>query len=162
MSRINYSDDEERPGQFALWQANCRRSIKSKAGQRELRELEAALLALPDKRLIHGSLTDDDGDVCAIGAYARHKGVDLSKFDPEDESDEVGIAAGMPRLVAWKVVELNDIELDGHYVVMEGPTQRFKYLGAGGGCGSVFVPWTPEERYEKVLAWVRRQLVETP
>jgi hypothetical protein len=159
MSRINYSEDEERPGQFALWDANCRRSIRGKVGQRELRELEAALLALPEKRLIHGALINDDG-VCAIACYAKHKGIDLSKFDPEYESDEVGIAAGMPRLVAWKVVALNDVELDYRYVVMEGPTQKFGYLGAGGGCGSLRVPITAEERYERVLAWVREQLAQ--
>ena len=38
--RLNYSDEEDRPGQFALWNANCRRSIRGKAGQRELRELK--------------------------------------------------------------------------------------------------------------------------
>jgi hypothetical protein len=148
--RLNYSDDEDRPGQFALWQANCDRSIKGQIGQRELRELEAALLAMPEKRLIHGALADEDGGVCAIGCYAKHKGLDLSKFDPEDESDEVGIKAGMPRLVAWKVVELNDIELaekpDWFYDARsDGPNFKWK-------------PYTPEERYEKVLAWVRSQL----
>lgn len=133
--RIDYNDDESFPGQFHIWQANCERSLRGKAGQRELRELEAALLALPSKRLIHGSLTNEEGEVCAIACYAKHKGVDLSKFDPEYESDEVGIAAGMPRLVAWKVVEQNDIAADRRL--------------------------TPEERYEKVLAWVREQLCQS-
>jgi hypothetical protein len=130
--RINYSDDEDFPGQFQIWQANCRRSLQGKRGQQELRELEAALLALPEKRLIHGALQDDEGGVCAIACYGKHKGLDLSKFDPEYESDEVGIAAGMPKLVAWKVVELNDMQLADRY--------------------------TPEERYEAVLWWVREQI----
>lgn len=159
--RLNYADDEDRPGQFALWQANCDRSLRGKVGQRELRELEAALLALPEKRLIHGSLTDDDGGVCAIACYAKHKGVDLSKHDREYESDEVGIQAGMPRLVAWKVVALNDIELADYWVYAEGPTmplsvydrQRYDNRGVWQR-----MTYTPEERYEKVLAWVRRQL----
>lgn len=129
--RISYSDEEEYPGQFDLWQANCRRSIKGTRGQRELRELEAALVALPEKRLIHGELTDDSGGVCAIACYAKHKGVDLSPFDLDDESDQAGIKAGMPRLVAWKVVELNDIELERV---------------------------TEEQRYLAVLEWVREQL----
>lgn len=158
MSRISYSEDEDYPGQFNLWQANCQRSLRGKVGQRELRELEAALLALPDKRLIHGLLTDDDGGVCAVACYAKHKGLDLSQFDPEYDSDEVGIAAGMPRLVAWKVVELNDIQFDGYYVIREGPS---RYNTMGGYCE--FVPFTPEQRYEKVLAWVRKQLrAQTP
>jgi hypothetical protein len=132
MSRISYSDEEDYPGQFELWQANCRRSIAGKQGQEELRELHAALIALPDKRLVHGELVSEDGEeVCAIGAYARRKGLDLSKFDPEDASDEVGITAGMPALVAWKVVEMNDVELS-HV--------------------------TPEKRYERMLSWVEKQL----
>lgn len=154
--RLNYSDEEDRPGQFALWDANCRRSIAGKVGQRELRELEAALLAMPEKRLIHGELTDDDGGVCAIACYARHKGLDLSKFDPEDESDEVGIAAGMPRLVAWQVVALNDITLDTVWEVAHGPVQRGHGVYKGG------IPlvrdMTPEERYTAVLKWVRARL----
>lgn len=43
--RISYSDEEDSPGQFALFQANCRRSLQGKKGQAALRELEAALLA---------------------------------------------------------------------------------------------------------------------
>ena len=154
--RINWSDEEDRPGQFALWDANLRRSLKGKAGQHALRELEAALLALPEKRLIRDALTDDEGGVCAIACYAKHKGVDLSRFDPEDESDEVGIAAGMPRLVAWKVVALNDIELDTVWEVAHGPIQRGHGVYKGG------IPlvrdMTPEERYDAVLKWCRAQI----
>lgn len=154
--RISYSEEEDRPGHFALWDANCRRSIKGALGQRELREFEAALVAMSEKRLISGALVDDDGDVCAIGCYARHKGLDLSKFDPEDESDEVGVAAGMPHLVAWKIVALNDIICDDVWEVAYGP-ERLGYGLYKGGIPHIR-PMTPEERYEKVLAWVRRAL----
>lgn len=132
VGRINCSDEEYYPGQFGLWQANCRRSLRSKAGQEELRVLRDSLLALPDKRLIHGLLVDEEGKVCAVGAYAKHQGLDLQKFDPEDRTDDVGIEAGMPALVAWKVVEMNDME--------------FSHL-------------TPEDRYKKMLEWVAAQLM---
>lgn len=92
-----------------------------------------ASLSLPDKRLILGALEDEEGGVCAIGAYGKRKGLDLSKFDVDYETDEVGIAGGMPRLVAWKVVEMNDIQLD-HV--------------------------TPEQRYEKMLAWVESNIAK--
>lgn len=154
--RINWTDDEERPGQFALWDANCRRSMRGTAGQRELRELEAALVAMPRKRLIQGSLENEDGDVCAIACYAKHKGVDVSRFDPEDESDEVGIAAGMPRLVAWQVVAYNDVHCDDVWTVADGP-ERPGYGIYKGGIAHIR-PMTPEERYEKVLAWVRKRI----
>lgn len=157
MGRINYSEDEDYPGQFNIWQANCRRSLQGKAGQAALRDLEAALLALPEKRLIHGVLTDEDNGVCAVACYARHKGLDLSKFDPEDESDEVGIKAGMPRLVAWSVVALNDITLESWLGYVEGPRTKEESRYGGDGVW-VHRPLTPEERYEKVLWWVREQL----
>lgn len=160
MSRIGWSEDESFPGQFEIWQANCRRSLRGRKGQAALRELETALVALESKRLIAHALENEDGDVCAIGALVKAKGI-APKADPEWQMEDVGVECGLPRLVAWKVVELNDIHLDGRYVVMEGPTrptERFRYRGAGGGCGSIFVPLTPEERYTRVLAWVRSEL----
>lgn len=135
--RISYSDEEDFPGQFFLWQANCERSLGGRLGQAALRELEAALVALPTKRLIANDLQTPEGDVCAIGALARHKGITPSPegnvrgFDPEYEMEEIGVECGMPRMVAWKAVEKNDIELG--YV-------------------------TPEERYTRMLDWVRSEL----
>ena len=129
--RLSYSEDEDFAGQFFLWQANCERSLRGRQGQVELKELRAALLALPQKRLILGLLEDEQGDLCAIGAYAKRKGLDLSKYDVDSDTPDVGIEGGMPRLVAWKVVEMNDIEFD--------------HL-------------TPEKRYEQMLAWVESKL----
>jgi hypothetical protein len=136
--RINITDEEDFPGQFGLWQANCDRSIQGKPGQAVLRELETALLALSEKRLIADELEDADGEVCAIGALVRHRGVEI-KSDPE-EMEEVGVELGMPRLVAWKVVQVND-DIDYRYV------------------GDKRVDYTPEERYEKMLAWTQKQLI---
>lgn len=133
MSRISYTEDEDYPGQFALWDGNVKRSLQSKEGQAELLILHEALMALPKKRLIQGLLVDEEGEVCGIGAYARHKGLDLKEFDPEDETDEVGIYAGMPKLVAWKVVCKNDHD--------------YSFL-------------TPEQRYTRMLKWVEGQLKE--
>jgi hypothetical protein len=137
--RFNYSDDEYFPGQFALWQANCWRSLQGKAGQAALRELERALLSLPSRRLIEGALQDATGDVCAIGALARHRGVIAEIKASHQEMEEVGVELGMPRLVAWKLIELNDVELSSQ--------DRHRQI-------------TPEQRYERVLAWVQRQLAQ--
>ena len=129
--RISYSDEEDYTGQFDLWQANCERSLRGKQGQVELKELRAALLDLPDKRLLYELLEDDEGGVCAIGVYGKRKGVDLSKFDVDSDTDEVVIAGGMPKLVAWKVVEMNDLQFD---------------------------TVTPEQRYVNMLAWVESKI----
>lgn len=161
--RIGYSEDEEFGGQFELWQANCRRSLVGKQGQAALRELEAALLALPDKRLIANRLVDGDGDVCALGALGRQRGQlptpdAITEGDWEDEGDddmeEYGVLLGIPRLVAWKIVEINDIQIDGHYVDAIGPVKPH------GWRPRVFIPVTPEERYDQVLAWVHRHLAQ--
>ena len=131
--RINCSDDEEFGGQFVLWEANCRRSIKGRHGQAALRELRDVLLSLPSKRLIAGAL-EHDGEFCAIGAYAKAKGVDLGTSTPEDDNhDAAGVKAGMPRLVAWTVVYENDEAI--HYE-------------------------PPEARYARMLRWVESCLAK--
>ena len=150
--RISYSDEEEFQGQFALWQANCDRSLASLKGQEALRGLESALLAMPSKRLIQHALADDAGEVCAVGALVlairTHRGesreavlADLraSCSDPDDERSTLDVAEafGVPGNVAWKLVELNDI-----------------IHGDG-----VMSPVTPEERYARVLAWVRARIL---
>lgn len=148
--RISYSDDEQYPGQFELWQANCDRSLAGKKGQAALRELEQALIALSNKRLIIYQLEDAEGEVCPIGALMKYRGLsqDTIKADPECEMEEVGVELGMPRLVAWKIVELNDIELDMHWIKGLASVSE----------GNRRVEYTPEERYERVLAWVRQRI----
>ena len=65
MSRYSgYDDDEDFPGQFALYESNLRRAIKGKRGRKFLAELREALLALPQARLIEGAM-------CTVGADKR-------------------------------------------------------------------------------------------
>jgi hypothetical protein len=165
--RIGYSEDEEFGGQFELWQANCRRSLKGKKGQAALRELEAALLAMPDKRLIAGKLQDADGEVCSLGALAKYKGHALladeceegeyDEYDLSGEMEEFGVELGMLRLVAWKVVEKNDVAFDGmEWFNCEGP-YRWEFERPQ---MRDFI--SPEMRYEKMLAWIRKQLTQPP
>jgi hypothetical protein len=61
-------DDEDFPGQWELYQASLRRALKGKRGQRFLRELREALLALPERRLIGGAM-------CTVGADQRRAGL---------------------------------------------------------------------------------------
>src|SRR3990167_10919785 len=120
--RINYTEDEDRPGQFALWDANCQRSIRGRRGQAALRRLEAALVAMPVKRLCSGKLVTHDGDVCAIGALARAEGklpepepLNSDEFEDDDCDDTAEFAEArldFPHLVAWKVVAENDLTND--------------------------------------------------
>lgn len=151
--RLNYSEDEDYPGQFNIWQANCRRSLHGKKGQAALRRLRDALLVMPEKALRSGKLVAHDGAVCAIGALARAEGKlpepepitgDWEDDDIDDTAEWAADNLNIPKLVAWKVVEQNDIQLDTKWVRLEGPVQL-----------------TGEERYAKMLAWVESQL-QTP
>jgi hypothetical protein len=172
--RINYSDDEDFPGQFHIWQANCRRSLRGKKGQAALRRLEAALLAMPEKTLRHGKLVAHDGSVCAIGALARAEGKlpapepitgDWEDDDVDDTAEWATDNLDVPKLVAWKVVAQNDITNDVVWELAPGPLNRHEavYRGPDGtGYGRPHIrPMTGEERYEKMLAWVRANLIET-
>ena len=128
-------------------------ALRSKRGKAVLRRLEAALLALPAERLIAGAVVAG-GDVCAFGAYcasmlAASAGsmeraiAELARLYPADGSVEecAEVGAGIGDLVGdaptptfplvWALVEAND----------EGRALE-----------------TPEERYARVLRWVRWEL----
>jgi hypothetical protein len=148
-----HGDDDTIP--VGLWLAGVRRSVQGKRGQAILVELEQALEALPQKRLTKGALAqledfDADvpkptGDVCLVGALALHREVKKGKSVDEalmhladledgypgaDGTAEVGAAMGMSRSMAWHLGWVND---------------------------EMFMSASPEERYERVLAWVRLQ-----
>lgn len=72
MSRIGEYMDAEYPNQGDLWWANVARAMGGRRGQLALRELELALLALPEPKLISSHLAHN-GQVCTVGALALHK-----------------------------------------------------------------------------------------
>jgi hypothetical protein len=165
---------------WELWETVVSNALGGRKGQAQLAEMEAALLALPEPRLIEGHLAAD-GAVCAVGAFvaarrAADQGVDLAavieamgatvpcycghtreehtdgkcngkgyegrpcycddEYEPEEDEDcwetvEAGRAAGLSHTVAWHLAYLNDEQ---------------------------FASATPEQRYERMLAWVQRAL----
>lgn len=166
MSRIDEDweptciEDELRGWAF---QANIRRAVAGKKGRKFLLELEAALLALPAKRLALGAMAASEGlggfdgkpivatgDVCALGAVAVARAVSAGKsrdaalhelaekFDPEERgwklTQDAASHLKICHPLAYAVVWNNDL------------SHRL----------------TPEERYEKVLAWVRAKLNGEP
>lgn len=141
MSRFEYLDDEDGLP-WGMWEAIVSRALGGQRGQRALAEMEEALLALPEQKLIEGALANDEG-VCGIGALIAHKrakrdGIEMAAAMAdmprgEDggiyETAYAGQAAGLKWTVAWHMAYLND---------------------------ETFHEATPEERYEKMLAWLRR------
>lgn len=173
MSRF---DDDGEGMPWELWERVVSQALAGRKGQAALADLEAALIALPEPKLIRDHLAADGG-VCAVGAYVAHKqaaerkldvatvidGLSASvrcwcghgpymhgpkcsgkrwggddncncdEYEAEDddiyETADAGINAGLSSTLAWHFAYLNDEEWGGA---------------------------TPEQRYERMLAFARR------
>jgi hypothetical protein len=170
MSRSCYSDDYggDFPGQMELYRANVERSMRGKVGQARLRELRDALLALPVKELQAETFaggTREAPQVCALGAWALAKcngdPDEAARMVPGDADDRETYrclrAHDWPKLVVLDAVFVND---DTHYRYdsVEGPAQSpYAYYGNGTPV-RYRRDETPAERYQRVLAWVEKQL----
>lgn len=120
MSRSGYSDDcydDDNSGY--LYRGAVMSAIRGRRGQAFLKEMLAALDALPEKKLIYGEL-EQDGAVCAIGAVGKARGVDMTEIDPED-AETVAATFKIAPAMAREVVYENDDE----YRVKETPEARF-------------------------------------
>ena len=121
MSRSGYS--EECDGwQLIMWRGAVESAINGKRGQAFLKEMLAAMDAMPIKRLIANDLVKD-GEVCAIGTVAVARGTDLSGIDVEyDENQELAKRMGIANAMVKEIEFINDDDL-GYQ--METPEQRF-------------------------------------
>ena len=97
-----------------------------------MRELRDTLEAMPEKRLIADDLQAPSGAVCAIGAVGKARGVDMSNLDPENWNAVAGTFGISPTL-AREIAYTNDDDFG-------------------------FRTETDEQRYARVLAWVRSQI----
>lgn len=137
---------------WGRWEANLKRALNGRPGLAALQRLEAALLALPTKRLITGNIVSN-GDVCALGALALQEQIKYGSADPwadlalnygylqdEDTADveevsvEIGVRHGMSRTLATYIAATND---------EDWPAK------------------TPEERYTWMLNRVRHWITES-
>ena len=116
MSRSGYVDDCEG---INLYRGSVERALRGKRGQKFLRELAAAMDAMPEKVLIANELVTTDGDACALGAVCKSRGMDHTKIDYECP-DAVGKALGIARSMAAEIEYMND-EWDYH----ESPENRW-------------------------------------
>lgn len=127
------------------WEHNVRTALGGKRGQAALAELESALLALPQKVLVAGALCKGL-NVCAVGALGVHRmqqrGVSYAgaigklrhyedDYHAASHTAQYGTALGLTYTLAWTIAEAND--------------EDFKHM-------------TPEQRYDAMLGWVRKQL----
>lgn len=112
MSRFHENDDFD-SNYCYLWDSRVRQTIKGKRGQKMLREFIDALLELPSRRLIAGNIVKN-GEVCAVGALAKKRGVDLEPWDDgtadDDTTARLGVAMGLTYTLAFEMGFLNDVE----------------------------------------------------
>lgn len=130
MSRSGYSDDLDN-WSMIKWRGQVASAIRGARGQKMLREMLAALEALPDKRLIRHELRDQAGEVCALGALGVARGMDVDYLDPEDP-EEVASAFDIAPQLAREIVFKND---------------ECYYSGE-----------QPEQRYSRMVLWVKEQI----
>src|SRR3990167_1879644 len=148
MSRSGYSEDCE---QWALirWRGAVESAIRGKRGQAFLKELEAALVALPEKKLCAGLFADPEkGEVCAIGSVALKRRMDTGmekmsaikdiydKYPEDTQADQCENEFNIAGALAKEIAFMNDDE--------------FCYRESS------------ENRYENVLKWVRENIKSSP
>jgi hypothetical protein len=131
MSRSNYSEDLE-SWDLIRWRGAVASAIRGKRGQAFLREMLAALDALPEKRLIEDELVTPEG-CCGLGAVAIKRGLDVANVDAHDP-ESVAAAFGITVALAAEIEDINDRGLHE----------------------------TPEARFAFVRGWVTRRLSGEP
>ena len=127
-----YGDDEMPASKLALWNANVKRAIEGRRGQASLRELEQTLMVLDPPRLIEGELAefDDDGIESYCALGALLNWKGVDVFD-----DICGQSIGLTKVLEMTIAWVNDDP--------DGPDFE-----------------APEDRYTRVLAWVRSRIKE--
>lgn len=140
MSRSGYTDD---PNNWAMikWRGRVASAIRGKRGQQLLRELAAAMDAMPVKELVTNDL-QRDGGYCALGVVGAARGVDLASIDTEDP-EQLSRAFNIAEPMAQEIEYIND-ECGNDYKNVNG-----KWVHA---------PETPEERWQRVRKWVAEQI----
>jgi hypothetical protein len=141
MSRSGYNDDLDN-WDLIRWRGAVASAIGGKRGQAFLRELLAALDAMPKRALIAEELEDENGDRCAMGELGHKRGLDLQAIDPEDPeavANAFGIACCLAREISY--------ENDEHDHWGQDADGRWR-----------ITPETCEQRWERMRAWVKCQL----
>jgi len=105
MSRAGYNEDIDN-WQLIRWRGQVASAIRGRRGQAFLRELIAALDAMPEKRLIAHEL-EANGEVCAIGSVGVRRGVDMSALHPQDP-DRIAATFGIAEQLVREIEFMND------------------------------------------------------
>ena len=139
MSRSGYSDGLD---EWAMirWRGAVKSAIRGARGQAFLREMAAALDAMPKKKLIADEIVAPSGDACAMGAVCLTRGLDVSD---------------MPALYDFEYEYTEATEdLAGRLGIAEAMAKEIAYENDEG----TYRPETPEERWTRMRAWVAQHV----
>jgi hypothetical protein len=165
MSRSGYTDDIEDNWRLIMWRGRVASAIRGKRGQALLRDLLAALDAMPDKRLYPNRFGTADGEFCALGALGAARGTKMDDLgDADDGCDErlvaerFGVAAPLVQEIMYENDEYID-EWEWVDVEICGPV-RPGYPDYGRHRKSVRVQQAnaPQQRWLHMRNWVQRNL----
>ena len=159
MSRSGYSDDCD-SAELNMWTGAVASAIRGKRGQAMLRELLAALDALPENRLATESLVSAEGEYCALGALGRARGMDMESIDPEDRKS-VAWAFGIAEALAAEIMYRNDEVIDEcKYidVTFSGPVRPI-YPEYGKHTKTVRMLGAAEKRWSYMREWVASNII---
>lgn len=160
MSRSGYNDDCDDYLALGRWRGMVASALRGKRGQAFLRELAAAMDAMPEKRLIADEL-QFDGEFCALGVVGSARGIDMANIDPEDY-DQVANAFGLAACMVQEIVFENDEAFSADEYVdvpVFGPVRPF-YPEYGRHYVTVRQPRkdSAEARWAHMRAWVQRHI----
>jgi hypothetical protein len=152
MSRSGYSDDCDDPLALGRYRAQVMSAIRGRRGQALLRELLAALDAMPEKRLVAGEL-EADGSYCALGVVGQARGLNLATIDTYDV-ESLGPKFNIAEQLAREIMYVNDDYVsEWRWIQVEvfGPLQPWQSR-----CPTVRVPneVVGFERWQAVRQWV--------
>lgn len=158
MSRSGYCDDYGADDPLALgrYRAQVGSAIRGKRGQALLRELLAALDAMPDKQLVAGEL-EADGHFCALGVVGQARGLNLANIDTYDV-EALGGTFNIADQLAREIMWVNDEHVGAwHWVQVEvcGPLRGWDRRHE-----DVRVPneQAGAQRWKTVRDWVAAQI----
>lgn len=125
MSRSGYCDDcDYDQWTQIMWRGAVNSAMRGRRGQELLRDMLVAFDALPAPELIAHDLVKD-GQVCALGAVGRMRGIAMEGIDPEDYQS-VARVFGIASALAREIVYMNDEGSWGS----ETPAARFQRMRA--------------------------------
>lgn len=116
MSRSGYDDCDDGcdSNDLNLYRANVDRAFAGKRGQAFLKEMLAAMDALPNEKLIPSIMQDESGEVCAIGAVGKARFLDMDYLNALAEDGDLDLGRwvakkfGIAECMARDIMYWND------------------------------------------------------